>query len=61
MKKYNVELSEEQIKIIKYLVNHDITDLRVNDRYANKKEIIEADKEILTALNNAIIDTIYTN
>ncbi len=58
MKKYNVELSEEQIKIIKYLVNHDITDLRANDRYANQKEIIEADKEILTALNNAIIDTI---
>ena len=58
MKKYNVELSEEQIKIIKYLVGHDITDLRANDRYANQKEIIEADKEILTALNNAIINTI---
>lgn len=55
---YTIKLTDEQIRIIKFLVSNDIHDIKVNDRYANSKEIIEADKEILNAINNAVIDSI---
>jgi len=54
---YTVKLTDEQIRIIKFLINNDIHDIKVKDRYANSKEIIEADKEILNAINNAAIES----
>ena len=48
-----LELTETQARIVKYLLGQDINEVRSADRYANAKEIIEADEEIIRLINEA--------
>ena len=52
-KTIKVELTETQARIVKFLLGRDITEVRSGNRYANAKEIIEADEEIIDLINEA--------